>query len=237
MEGTGGENWRRGVAAAWPICLGYIPTGLAFGVVAQKTGLSPLEILLMSSLVYAGSSQFIAVSMIGSGADLLSIIITTFTVNLRHLLMSSTLAVHLRSVGGRWIALFGYGVTDESFAVNLTRFRSGAWDWRKALVVNHVSNFAWAVSTVAGGCAGALIPPASFGIDFAITAMLLCLLAFQLPTRLHAVVALTSGVAAIAISLLLPGDLYVVIAPVLAASLGLLLSGRRLPAGGKGGGP
>ena len=50
----------RGVAAAWPICLGYLPIGLAFGVLAQKAGLSPLQIGLMSVFVFAGSSQFIA---------------------------------------------------------------------------------------------------------------------------------------------------------------------------------
>jgi len=85
----------QGLSAAWPICLGYIPIGLAFGVLAQKAGLDPIEIMLMSILVFAGSSQFIAVSMLSTGAGAVSIIITTFAVNLRHLLMSSSLAVFL----------------------------------------------------------------------------------------------------------------------------------------------
>jgi len=75
-----------GINAAWPICLGYIPIGLAFGVLAQKAGLGAVEIFLMSMLVFAGSSQFIAVSMLDGGAALTSIVLTTFTVNLRHLL-------------------------------------------------------------------------------------------------------------------------------------------------------
>ncbi|MFH0914325.1 MAG: AzlC family ABC transporter permease, partial [Chloroflexota bacterium] len=66
----------QGMTAALPICLGYIPVGIAFGVLAQKAGLSPLEIGLMSILVYAGSSQFIAVSMLSSGATAPSIIAT-----------------------------------------------------------------------------------------------------------------------------------------------------------------
>ena len=214
--------------AAWPICLGYLPVGLAFGVVAQKAGLSPLEIGLMSFLVFAGSSQFIAVSMLSSGAGVLPIMVTTFSVNLRHLLMSSALAVHLRLAGKRWIALFGYGVTDESFAMNLTRFRSGNWDWRRALVVNHVSNFVWIASTVVGGCGGALIPSGSFGIDYALAAMLLCLLALQLRNRLYVVVAVVSGVAAVCTALLLPGNAYVIIASVIGATTGLLLRGREI---------
>ena len=62
-----------GAIGAWPICLGYIAIGLAFGVIAQKAGLSPVEIGLMSLLVYAGSSQFIAVSMLSAGAGIVPI--------------------------------------------------------------------------------------------------------------------------------------------------------------------
>ncbi len=116
---------RDGAKAAWPICLGYFPIGLAFGVIAGKAGLSPLDIGLMSLLVFAGSAQFIAVSMLGTGAGLTSIVMTTFVVNLRHLLMSSSLSLHLKNLAGWRTLLYAYGVTDESFAVNLTRFREG----------------------------------------------------------------------------------------------------------------
>ena len=221
-----GHTIRDGASAAWPICLGYFPIGLAFGVVAQKTGLSPVEIGLMSCIVFAGSSQFIAVSMLASGAGIVPIIITTFTVNLRHLLMSSALALHLRLTDRRWIALFGYGVTDESFAMNMARFRSGNWGWQQALAVNHVSNIAWIVSTIVGGCAGTLIPAGAFGIDYALIAMLLCLLAFQLRGRVYVFVGILSGILAVALAFVLPGNIYVVAAPVIAATAGLLVVRR-----------
>ncbi len=64
MKNTLNNTFSRGVAAAWPICLGYAPIGLAFGVLAQKAGLTPLSIGLMSIIVFAGSSQFIAVSIV-----------------------------------------------------------------------------------------------------------------------------------------------------------------------------
>lgn len=212
--------------AAWPICLGYLPIGMAFGVLAQKAGLSPLEIGLMSLLVFAGSSQFIAVSMLHSGAAVLPIVVTTFTVNLRHLLMSSSLAVYLGRMSRGWISLFAYGVTDESFAVNLTRFRDGVWDWRKALIVNHVSNLVWIGSTVLGGYGGQYIPAGALGIDFALIAMFLCLLVFQLRGKLYALTAVIAGILAVVISLLIPGNAYIVIASVSAATVGVLL--RRL---------
>ncbi len=81
---------KEGLTAGWPICLGYLPIGIALGVLAQKAGLSPLAVGLMSMFVFAGSSQFIAVSMLAGGATFVAIIVTTFMVNLRHLLMSSS---------------------------------------------------------------------------------------------------------------------------------------------------
>ncbi len=214
---------REGTRAAWPICLGYVPIGLAFGVLAQKAGLHPLEVALMSLLVFAGSAQFIAVSMIGANAAALPIIVTTFTVNLRHLLMSSSLALYLGRLHRGWISLFAYGVTDESFAVNLTRFREGRWNWRRALVVNHASNLMWIVSTVLGALGGQFIPAGAFGIDYALIAMFLCLLVFQLRGRLHAITAVLAGLMAVTLALAIPGNAYVVIASAAAATIGVFL--------------
>jgi 4-azaleucine resistance transporter AzlC len=214
---------RDGVKAAWPICLGYFPIGLAFGVIAEKAGLTPLEVGLMSLLVFAGSAQFIAVSMLTGGAGLIPIVMTTFVVNLRHLLMSSSLSVFLRDLGTWRMALYGYGVTDESFAVNLTRFRNESWDWRRALVVNHLSNAAWVGSTILGGYAGEFIPHGAFGIDYALIAMFLCLLVFQLRGALYWLIAAVAGGLAVFISMVLPGNLYIVMASVLAATIGVLI--------------
>lgn len=215
-----------GLKAAWPICVGYVPIGLAFGVLAQKAGLSLVDIGLLSLLVFAGSSQFIAVSMLNAGSAILPIVLTTFMVNLRHLLMSSSLAVYLRRLGRGWLSLFAYGVTDESFAVNLTRFRLGAWHWQQALVVNQIANTAWVGSSLLGGVAGQFIPSGAFGIDYALIAMFLCLLVFQLRGGLYTVTAAAAGVLAVVLALLLPGNLHIIIASVLAATIGFALRRR-----------
>ncbi len=228
------EILKDGVIGAWPICLGYLAIGLAFGVIAQKAGLSPLEIGLMSVLVYAGSAQFIAVSMLSAGAGFVPIVLTAFTVNLRHLLMSSSLSTFMRNPGTGWLSLFAYGVTDESFALNSAKFREGRWDWRRALVLNHTANLAWIASTVAGGFGGEFIPAGAFGIDYALIAMFLCLLIFQLRGMLYVVVALIAGVLAVAIALLIPGNSYIVIASVIAAALGVTFRRRRLFSGAEG---
>ena len=224
-------TYSRGVAAAWPICLGYAPIGLAFGVLAQKAGLSPLEIGLMSVIVFAGSSQFIAVSMFAAGASMVSIVATAFIVNLRHFLMSSALAVYLKNSDRTKLTFFSYGVTDESFAVNLTRFRKSDWDLNSALVTNYTANITWLITTVLGGFSGQFIPAHAFGIDYALVAMFICLLAFQLRDSIYVITAIIAGIIAVFLSMLIPGNSYIVIASMAAAAIGVVLK-KRVGAGG-----
>lgn len=213
----------QGLVAVWPVCLGFVPIGLAFGVIAQKAGLEPYQIGLMSVFVFAGSAQFIAVSMLSAGAGIASVIFATFAVNLRHFLMSSSLALHL---GGnrKWLlSIFAYGITDESFAVNLSRFRRGNWSLSRALVVNHVSNFTWVLSTVAGGYAGQFIPADAFGIDYALTAMFIGLLAMQVNGRKYFLTAVFAAVLALVFARLLPGNTYIVAASMASAGAGVVV--------------
>ena len=212
-----------GLGAGWPICLGYLPIGMAFGVLAQKAGLSPLQIGLMSIMVFAGSSQFIAVSMLTGGASAPAIITTTFVVNMRHVLMSSALAVYLRSAHRGLLALYAYGVTDESFAVNLPRFNAGTWSLSRALVVNHAANLTWFISTVAGGIGGRFIPAGAFGIDYALIAMFICLLIYQIRKLIHLLTAVLAGLLAVVLALAMPGNTYIVIASIVAATAGVII--------------
>lgn len=214
---------KEGLKAAWPICLGYFPIGLSLGVLAQKGGLLPWQVALMSIAVFAGGSQFIAVAMLGSGASIPAIMTTTFMVNLRHLLMSSALAVHFPGVSRRFLALFAYGVTDESFAVNMVRFNRGGWDRRSALVLNQAGNLTWLVSTVAGVYVGQFIPAGALGIDYALTGMFICLLVFQLRGPVFVATALMAAFCSVLAYLWLPGNAYVIVASSLAATAGFML--------------
>lgn len=218
---------RQGIAAAWPICLGYFPIGLALGVLAQKAGLPWWAVATMSLLVFAGSAQFICVAMISAGASTPAIILTTFVVNLRHVLMSSALAVYLQGVSRRFLALYAYGITDESFAVNLTRFRQANWGRYRALVVNHLANSVWIIATVSGSLIGQFVPQGAFGIDYALTGMFICLLVFQLQGKIYIVTGFLAALISIAWYLLIPGDSYIVGASICAASIGYLLKRQR----------
>ncbi len=214
---------KEGMRAAWPICIGYFPLGFAFGILAQKAGFDLLDIALMSVVVFAGSSQFIAVAMLSGSAAPVSIILTTFMVNLRHVLMSSSLAVYLHRISRKFLFIFAYGVTDESFAINMVKFREGRWHPYQALTVNHVANFAWIASTILGGYGGQFIAAGSFGIDYALSAMFLCLLVFQLRGHIYILTATISGALAITIALLVPGNSFVIIASLLGATAGFAI--------------
>ncbi|MFH1980325.1 MAG: AzlC family ABC transporter permease [Pseudomonadota bacterium] len=226
---------KAGLTAGWPICLGYLPIGMAFGVLAQKAGLTPLQIGLMSIMVFAGSAQFIAVSMLTAGASAPAIITTTFVVNLRHVLMSSALAVYLRAAHRGLLALYAYGVTDESFAVNLPRFNAGGWSLSRALVVNHAANLTWFVSTVAGGIGGRFIPEGAFGIDYALIAMFICLLIYQIRKLIHLVTAVVAGITAVGLALMMPGNTYIVCASSIAATAGVIIQRKLMRTGSSNG--
>ena len=212
--------------AAWPICLGYFPIGLALGVLADQTGVPWWAMAMMSTLVFAGSAQFICVAMLAAGSSSVAIVITTFIINLRHLLMSSALAIHLQGVRRSFLALFAYGITDESFAVNMARFRSGNWHRLQALTVNHLANSVWILATVGGILAGQFVPPGAFGIDYALIGMFICLLVLQFHSCIHIVTAICSAVVAVLWAQLIPGDSYIVGAAVIAATCGFFLNKR-----------
>ncbi|MEA3544342.1 MAG: AzlC family ABC transporter permease [Thermodesulfobacteriota bacterium] len=223
---TRSDILRQGATTAWPICLGYFPIGLALGVLAQQAGLPWWAMAMMSVMVFAGSAQFICIAMIAAGASVPAIIFTTLVVNLRHALMSSALAVYLARVNRKFLAVFAYGITDESFAVNMTQFKKGHWDRWRALVVHHLANSVWILATVTGTLVGQFIPQGAFGIDYALTGMFICLLVFQLQGRIYILTGLLATLISVTWYLLIPGDSYIVGASVSAATLGYLLQRR-----------
>lgn len=109
---------QRGIAAGFPIMLGYLPIAITYGVLAQQAGMTLTELTLMSVMVFAGASQLMGANMIAVGAGALEIIIATFVLNFRHFVMSLSFMNRLRSVPLRWKAPLSLGLTDETFAVS-----------------------------------------------------------------------------------------------------------------------
>jgi 4-azaleucine resistance transporter AzlC len=107
----------RGIKDAVPIMLGFFPIAITFGILAKTAGVMQTDGLLMSIMVYAGASQFMAVSMIGAGIGTGSIILATFLMNFRHFIMSASIRGKMEGVHHRWYPLIGFYLTDEGFSV------------------------------------------------------------------------------------------------------------------------
>lgn len=166
-----------------PTLFGYIGVGLAFGIVGQTSHLSILEILLMSLLVYAGSAQFVITSMILAGSPIPAMILSTFLVNARMILMSTTIAQFFRKSSLRQNIAIGTLLTDETFALGMSKlnFTNGQLKPTWFNTANIVAYLVWALSTVIGGLLGNLITnPKAFGFDFALVAMFIGLLYLQI---------------------------------------------------------
>jgi len=208
-----------------PVAVSEAVYGLVFGVLARQAGLTWAETLLMSALVNAGGSQFTAIAMWGGAASALSIMATTFTVNLRHILMGMSLR---RWVGRlRWqtsllLALF---ITDESWALTMQEFARGRTD-PAFLVGSGIMQFPfWLVASVVGNLAASGVPdPAAWGLDFAFTGVLVSLLVGMWQGRSS----LWPWTAACAVALLaalkLPGNWYVVLGGLAGVLAGALLN-------------
>ena len=216
------DGFREGLKSAVPVMLGYGPLGLAFGILAAQQGFTLAMVFFMSLLVYAGSAQFIAVAMLGVGASIWAIIAATFLVNIRHLLMSASLSPHLRGAKAQVQALIAYGLTDETFAVGITRARDQGVRPSYFLGLHLAAHSAWIAFTMVGCALGTLVPdPAVWGIDFALPAMFIGLLAMQIKGRLDLATGLAVGLASLAIALLVQGNWNIIIAAIAAASLGV----------------
>lgn len=165
-----------------PTVFGYIGIGLAFGIIASSVGINPLLVGAMSLFIYAGGAQFITVSMLSSGFPILSIVLATFLINSRMILMSMTIASFFKRYSVFKNIVIGTFLTDESFALGMNKqnYTNGNLSFEWFNTANIISYFTWVVSSVAGALLGGIVKnPKSLGLDFALVAMFIGLLYLQ----------------------------------------------------------
>lgn len=181
-------SFRAGFKDVLPTVFGYIGVGLAFGIVANTSHLSLLMVAGLSFIVYAGSAQFIIASMLVAHDPLSAIVLSTFLVNSRMILMSTTLAQAFRHESLTKNLLLGALVTDETFALAMNKQNKThgrlSFAWQSA--ANLVAYLVWGVATILGAVLGSFITnPTQFGFDFALTAMFIGLVYLQLISDKH----------------------------------------------------
>ncbi len=217
------EGVIRGILRALPIVMGYVPVGFAFGVLAQKAGISFLNTVAMSLLVYAGAAQFIAVGLIEASVPGVSIVLTTLIVNLRHLIMTSALAPFLKGWKASELAAFSFQVTDETFAVHSTSFGSTSLVKREVFATNVTAQSAWVAGTWIGARAGRLVADVeAYALDYALPALFIALIVLQIKKINQVLLAIITG--SLSVLLLLAGmDRWnIIIATLIGATLGVL---------------
>jgi len=180
-----------------PILLGVIPFGMIYGALAVSAGLTASASLAMSSVVFAGSAQFITAQLIAQAAPWFVVILTAAIVNLRHMLYSASLAPYVQHLPMRWKAGLAYLLTDEAYAMAITRFhqpdRGGAFGHWYFLGAGLTLWATWQLSTLAGVMAGALVPPA-WSLDFALPLTFIAIVVPALKDRPAIATALVAGV-------------------------------------------
>ena len=191
-----------GIRLFVPIGAGYLPFGFACGRVCAEAGMSVMQIFLMSLLVYAGAGQYIAGGMIAAGASPLSIIITTFIVNSRHILYTSVLYPYISKWSFLKQSLFAAQITDEVFAMHSSFMSRNNVSTVTAFTLNIFSHSSWVISNTIGGISASLIPDSSkFGLDFTLYALFIALILPRLVNTAQFAALITGGIAATAFAL------------------------------------
>lgn len=216
-----------GLAAVAPMLAGAIPFGLIYGVLAIQAGLSPLLAIAISSIVFAGSAQFMMTQLVAAGTPGALIVLSVAVINLRHALYSAALADKLRALSVPWKSLLAYLLTDEAYAAVIRRFESDSSPATRhwfLLGAGFGLWIVWQAACVAGVFLGGQIPT-HWSLDFAGTLTFIAIVVPLLNDRAAWAAMLVAGVVSVA-AFALPYKLAIIAAALAGMAAGVLLDKR-----------
>ncbi len=148
----------RGIKKGFPICLGYIPVSFTFGLIAVKMGFNPLEATIISMTNMASAGQFAGIRLIEGGAPYIELVITTFVINLRYMLMSLSLSQKVASDMPFYKrAVMAFCITDEVFALAAMEKDDVSFPFFGGLMTTPIAG--WTLGTFLGAVASSLLSP------------------------------------------------------------------------------
>ncbi len=221
------KNFWEGVRAEFPLLVGVFPFGMIYGALALNAGLSKSASQMMSSIVFAGSAQFVTAQLVHDAAPGFVIVLTIAVVNLRHVLYSASLAPYLASVSTRWKTLLSYLLTDEAYAPTILKYeREGAQPFSHWFLLGAGLALwsTWQVSTALGIFLGTAIPD-SWSLDFALPLTFIAMVVPVLKGSPYVAAALSAGVVAL-VAYSLPFKLGLILAALMGIVIGTYLEGR-----------
>ena len=216
------KEFLHGIKDELPILVGVIPFGMIYGILALSAGLSKAEAQAMSVIVFAGSAQFMLVQLVGVGTPALMMVLTGFVINLRHALYSASVAPHVKKLNPVWKTILAYLLTDEAYAVAITRYYKKDssplkhWYFLGAGLALWTS---WQISTAIGVFLGAQVPP-SWSLDFTLALTFIAIVVPALKDRPSVLAAVAAGIVAI-LTAGLPYKLNLIVAAIAGILVGL----------------
>jgi len=217
-----------GVRAELPLLIGVFPFGMIYGALALNAGLSTFASQMMSSIVFAGSSQFVTAQLVHDSAPGFVIVLTIAVINLRHMLYSASLAPYLKDLSFKWKALLSYLLTDEAYAPGILKYeKEGITPFSHWFLLGAGFSlwFIWQVSTALGIFIGAEMPK-DWPLDFALPLTFIAMVVPILKKRPLIAAALSAGVVAL-LAFHLPFKLGLILAALIGITVGTGLEGKK----------
>ena len=212
-----------GVRQSLPLQVALVPFGMVCGITSQSQGLSMLEAVLMSGIVYAGSAQLVALSHWGMPAPVVAATVATFVVNLRLALMGPVLGPWLDRLRGwrLWVSLFV--MADQNWGMSVREVRAGRWDAGFLFGSGAVTWVVWVAGTAAGFVMGAAVRPApGHPLFFTALAVFVAIVAGMWRGRRDLVPWLAAAGVSLLVSRVVGGSWYIVAGAVAGAAAGVL---------------
>lgn len=221
------RNFWAGVRAELPLLIGVFPFGMIYGALALGAGISSAASQMMSSIVFAGSSQFITTQLVSESAPGFVIVLTIAVVNLRHMLYSASLAPYLAPLSTRWKVLLSYLLTDEAYAPTIIKYESDGMRPHSHWFLFGAGLALWSIwqiSTALGIFLGAAIPE-SWSLDFALPLTFIAMVVPVLKGRPYIAAAVSAGLVALA-AYSLPYRLGLILAALVGIAVGTYLEDK-----------
>ena len=213
-----------------PVMAGYLAIGIGFGILLKVNGYGLWWAIGMSVFIYAGAMQYVGVSLLASGANLLTVALTTLIVNARHLFYGITMIDRYKGAGANKAYLM-HALTDETYSLVCNgNVPAGVKPHQYYLLISAFNHIYWVVGSILGVLVGSIIPFDTTGIDFAMTALFITVFIDQWRNTKQHSPAIT-GVCIATICLLLFGPSYFLIPTLLAITIFLTLLRKKLEKG------
>ena len=183
-----------GFILIFPILLVYVAMGLSFGFIAIDNGISPLNAIMMSILIYAGMAQLVGIQLIAIEASPFSILLTTFIINSRFFVMASSIGRFLSQFKLYQKIFYACQLTDATFAIHINRFTKSKPPKLELFTTNIIGHVIWVLSTIVGVYLGSKeYNFDNLGIDFAMPAMFIGLLLPLMLSKVHVLICIIAG--------------------------------------------